>query len=90
MENSYLVSSVKQFEYYKSLGDKTIAQLTFEELKKEFAQDANSISIHGDMLAIAVAAETKTDNGAVLFYSLDAQGAGTFIKAAPTSETVSY
>ena len=45
MENSYLSSAIKQFEYYKSLGDKTLAQLTFEELKKEFAEDSNSISI---------------------------------------------
>ena len=43
--NSYLPSTIKQFEYYKSLGDKTIAQLSFEELKKEFAEDSNSIAI---------------------------------------------
>jgi uncharacterized damage-inducible protein DinB len=43
--NSYLESSIKQFEYYKSLGDKTFSQLTFEELKNEFAEDSNSISI---------------------------------------------
>ena len=43
--NSYLESSIKQFEYYKSLGDKTFNQLTFDELKKEFAEDSNSISI---------------------------------------------
>jgi hypothetical protein len=43
--NSYLPSTLKQFEYYKSLGDKTIEQLTFLELKKEFAKDSNSISI---------------------------------------------
>ncbi|WP_296316834.1 DinB family protein [Winogradskyella sp. UBA3174] len=42
---SYLDSSIKQFEYYKSLGDKTISQLSFEELKKEFAEDSNSVSI---------------------------------------------
>lgn len=42
---SYLESTIKQFEYYKSLGDKTIEQLKFEELKKKFAQDSNSISI---------------------------------------------
>ena len=42
---SYLSSALKQFEYYKSLGDKTIEQLSFEELKKEFAQDSNSITI---------------------------------------------
>jgi len=45
MNTSYLTSIIKQFEYYKSLGDKTIAQLTFEELKKEFAEDSNSITI---------------------------------------------
>lgn len=43
--NSYLESSIKQFEYYKSLGDKTFNQLTFDELKNEFAEDSNSISI---------------------------------------------
>lgn len=45
MKNSYLNSSIKQFQYYKSLGDKTIDQLTLEELKKEFVKDSNSISI---------------------------------------------
>ena len=43
--------------------------------------EANSIAIYGDMLAIAVAAPLKTDNGAVLFYSLSATGTGTFVKA---------
>ncbi|TBN06783.1 DUF1572 domain-containing protein [Hyunsoonleella flava] len=42
---SYLTSIKKQFEYYKSLGDKTFKDLTFAELQKEFAQDSNSISI---------------------------------------------
>jgi uncharacterized damage-inducible protein DinB len=42
---SYLSSCVKQFEYYKNLGEKTIEQLSFEELKKEFAEDSNSIAI---------------------------------------------
>lgn len=45
MKNSYLDSVLKQFEYYKSLGDKTIAQLNEDELKKEFVQDSNSIAI---------------------------------------------
>jgi len=45
MENSYLNSVIKQFEYYKSLGDQTFEQLTFEELQKEYAEDSNSISI---------------------------------------------
>ena len=42
---SYLQSSIKQFEYYKSLGDKTLNQLSFIELKKEFVEDSNSIAI---------------------------------------------
>ena len=42
---SYLTSIIKQFEYYKSLGDKTFEQLSLEELQKEFAEDSNSISI---------------------------------------------
>lgn len=43
--NSYLTSTIKQFEYCKSLGDKTFSQLTFEDLQNEIAKDANSISI---------------------------------------------
>lgn len=45
MSKSYLTSTIKQFEYYKSLGDKTIDQISFKELKQEFAEDSNSISI---------------------------------------------
>lgn len=45
MENSYLLSVIKQFEYYKSLGEKTINQLSITELKQEFVQGSNSISI---------------------------------------------
>ncbi|MGB3607400.1 MAG: DUF1572 family protein [Psychroserpens sp.] len=45
MENSYISSSIKQFEYYKSLGDKTIDQVTFKDTKTEFADDSNSIAI---------------------------------------------
>jgi len=45
MNQSYLTSSIKQFEYYKSLGDKTIHQLSIDELKQEFAEDSNSIAV---------------------------------------------
>jgi hypothetical protein len=45
MDKGYLESALKQFEYYKSLGEKTIKELTIEELQKEFAQDSNSIAI---------------------------------------------
>lgn len=57
------------------------AQVTVAGDKQINLGDANSIAIHNDMLAIAVAADEKTDNGAVLFFSLDEAGAGTFIKA---------
>ena len=42
---SYLQSTLKQFKYYKSLGDKTFAQLPFDELKRKVAEDSNSIAI---------------------------------------------
>ncbi len=45
MNTSYLSSIIKQFEYYKSLGDKTIDQFSIEELKHEFEKDSNSIAI---------------------------------------------
>lgn len=45
MENSYLSSIIKQFEYYKLIGEKTFEQLTNDELHKEFANDSNSIAI---------------------------------------------
>ena len=45
MNTSYLSSAIKQFEYYKSLGDKTMQQLDFNEMQREFAEDSNSISI---------------------------------------------
>ena len=42
---SYLTSVIKQFEYYKSLGDQTIDRLSLEELQKTLQQDSNSIAI---------------------------------------------
>ena len=42
---SYLSSVIKQFKYYKSLGDKTFEQLDFKELQKKFSKNSNSISI---------------------------------------------
>ena len=42
---------------------------------------ANSVAISGDMLALAVEGAEKTGTGAILFYSLDAMGQGTFVKA---------
>lgn len=43
--NSYLKSVINRFETYKSLGEKTFNQLTFEEIQWESNTDANSISI---------------------------------------------
>ncbi|MDN3664151.1 DUF1572 family protein [Algibacter miyuki] len=53
---SYLTSVIKQFERYKSLGDKTLEQLTFDDLQNEIAKDSNSIAImvkhlYGNMLS---------------------------------------
>lgn len=42
---------------------------------------ANSIAVHQDRLAIAVEVQTKTDPGAVLIYTFDAMGQGSFVKA---------
>ncbi len=43
--NSYLDSIHKQFSYYKSLGDKTFEQLSFEELQRTIVPETNSITI---------------------------------------------
>jgi len=42
---SYLNSIIKQFEYYKSLGDKTFKQLSFDDMQWQSSENANSISI---------------------------------------------
>lgn len=45
MENPYLSSIIKQFEYYKSLGDKTLNQLSFENMQWQPDENTNSIAI---------------------------------------------
>lgn len=47
----YLESIVKQFHYYKSLGDKTFEQLSFDEMQNEIDENSNSISIIAKHLA---------------------------------------
>ncbi|PWH82633.1 hypothetical protein DIS18_10365 [Algibacter marinivivus] len=42
---SYLTSVIKQFEYYKSLGDKTFEQLSFDDIQWQSNEDSNSVSI---------------------------------------------
>lgn len=45
MESNYLYSVKKQFEYYKSLGDKTFAQLPDDALFWQYNDNSNSIAI---------------------------------------------
>ncbi len=45
MNNSYLEGIKKQFEYYKSLGDKTFSQVTDDQLFFIYNDDSNSIAI---------------------------------------------
>jgi hypothetical protein len=42
---NYLESALIQFEYYKSLGDKTFKQLTNEQILWQFNEESNSIAI---------------------------------------------
>ncbi|HEV7383034.1 MAG TPA: DUF1572 family protein [Dyadobacter sp.] len=43
--SSYLSSVIKQFEYYKMLGEKSFAQLSDDSLFLQFGQDNNSIAM---------------------------------------------
>lgn len=45
MNENYLESIKKQFEYYKMLGDKTIVQLTDEQLFWQYNEESNSIAV---------------------------------------------
>lgn len=45
MKGSYLESAIKQFEYYKMLGEKTFAQLQEEQLFWQHNEESNSIAI---------------------------------------------
>jgi hypothetical protein len=45
MENSYLQSIIKQFEYYKLLGDHTFDQLSQEDLFWQYNKESNSVSV---------------------------------------------
>lgn len=45
MNSNYLESVIKQFEYYKMLGDKTFVQIPDEKLFWQFNEDSNSIAI---------------------------------------------
>lgn len=45
MQNNYLESVIKQFEYYKLLGDKTFEQVPDDKLFWQYNDDSNSIAI---------------------------------------------
>ena len=45
MNSNYLESAIKQFEYYKLLGEKTIAQVSDEQLFWQYNTESNSIAI---------------------------------------------
>jgi len=45
MTNNYLYSVIKQFEYYKLLGEKTFFQLGDEQLYWQYNSESNSIAI---------------------------------------------
>lgn len=56
METNYLESVIKQLEYYKMLGDKTLAQVPDEKLFWQYNADSNSIAtiikhLSGNMLS---------------------------------------
>ena len=44
MNNNFLTSAIKQFEYYKLLGEKTFAQLQDEKLFWQYNTESNSIA----------------------------------------------
>ncbi|GAB3935971.1 DUF1572 domain-containing protein [Larkinella terrae] len=54
--NDYLSSAIKQFEYYKTLGEKTFDQLSDEQLFWQFNPESNSVAtivkhLWGNMLS---------------------------------------
>lgn len=56
MDNNYLESVTKQFDYYRSLGEKTIAQVPDEGLFWQYNPESNSIAtivkhLSGNMLS---------------------------------------
>ena len=56
MNLNYLESVIKQFEYYKMLGDKTFAQVQEESLFCQYNNESNSIAtivkhLHGNMIS---------------------------------------
>ena len=55
-KDNYLESTIKQFEYYRALGEKTFDQLTEQQLFWQFNEESNSIAtivkhLSGNMLS---------------------------------------
>ena len=56
MNNDFLESAKKQFEYYRMLGDKTFDQISDDQLFWKYNEESNSIStivkhLWGNMLS---------------------------------------
>lgn len=54
--NSFLTSAIRQFEYYRMLGEKTLTQIKDEQLVWQYNEESNSIAtivqhLHGNMLS---------------------------------------
>ena len=45
MQTNYLESVIKQFEFYKLLGEKTFAQITDEKLFGQYNEESNNIAV---------------------------------------------
>ena len=45
MYQNYLTAAIAQFQYYKTLGEKTFSQLTIEQLHWQYNKESNSIAI---------------------------------------------
>ncbi len=50
MQENYLQSAIKQFEYYKALGEKTFDQLSEQELFWQYNEASNSIAVMANHL----------------------------------------
>jgi hypothetical protein len=56
MDNNFLESAIKQFEYYKSLGEKTFHQIDEQKLFWQYNNESNSLAtivkhLNGNMLS---------------------------------------
>jgi len=56
IDTSFIKDCVKRFQYYKSLGDKTLQRLTTEDLHRQPDSESNSIAViiqhlHGNMMS---------------------------------------